>query len=282
MNAGVVREAIAVEPHAVLDLEIVRRPVRVAERRAADVLRRRSRVRGESWRVNDAGVPASRSASELKREVPSSFVVRSCAYWSRRSSVVSLSRCLLFSLNHDSVFIACAVVVVMLMFIAGLPPNARFCTPDVPSANVEFTRTDAVRQIDERRAVEPHPADADRRLAQDAEAEVAGVLAPGRRRTSSCARRCAPAARSLDSPAGSCRFHAPLNVTLNAWPVVDDGGVKSSVPKTSALSLSARPGCRRRSAERCHRPRMLSRSLDRILGRRRRRCRPSASVLSKL
>ena len=36
------------------------------------------RVRGESWRVKNAGWPASRSASELKLKLPSWFVVRSC------------------------------------------------------------------------------------------------------------------------------------------------------------------------------------------------------------
>src|SRR5512133_2644054 len=48
------------------------------------------RLRGDSWRVNVAGRPASRSASELKLKLPRRFNVRSCAYWSRRSSVPNL------------------------------------------------------------------------------------------------------------------------------------------------------------------------------------------------
>ena len=42
--------------------------------------------------------------------------------------------------------------------------------------------------------------------------------------------------------AGFDLFHDPLNVRLNAWPVDEVGGVKSNVPKTSALSLSRAPG----------------------------------------
>jgi hypothetical protein len=55
------------------------------------------------------------------------------------------------------------------MFIAGLPPNDTVCTLGVPSANVEFTRT---LPLGRPRNGSLH---ADRRLAEDAEAEVAGV-----------------------------------------------------------------------------------------------------------
>ena len=61
---------------------------------------------------------------------------------SRRSSVVSLSLCLLFSLNQESEFVACTVVDVCPVFIEGLPPNDTGSTLGVPSANVEFTRTE--------------------------------------------------------------------------------------------------------------------------------------------
>ena len=77
----------------------------------------------------------------MKLKLPSWFVVKSCSYESRRSSVVSLRRCLLFSLNQDSMFVNWAVVERWPVFIAGLPPNETVCTLGVPSANVEFTRT---------------------------------------------------------------------------------------------------------------------------------------------
>jgi hypothetical protein len=48
---------------------------------------------------------------------------------------------LLFVLNHDSWFIACAPVVVDVLLSDWLPPNASVCTPLVPSSNSELTRT---------------------------------------------------------------------------------------------------------------------------------------------
>src|SRR3954454_11766101 len=43
---------------------------------------------------------------------------------------------------------------------------------------------------------------------------------------------------------GFCRFHPPLKVMLNACPVVDDGGLKSSAPKTRPWSFVRSVGMR--------------------------------------
>jgi hypothetical protein len=47
----------------------------------------------------------------------------------------------LFSLNQDSAFMNCALVVLTLVFIDGLPPKPTVCTLGVPSANAELIRT---------------------------------------------------------------------------------------------------------------------------------------------
>ena len=60
-----------------------------------------------SCRVNDAGRPASKSASELNANVPSKLFARFCCVAPYCNSVVSLTRCLLASSNQDRVF--CAV-----------------------------------------------------------------------------------------------------------------------------------------------------------------------------
>lgn len=53
-----------------------------------------------------------------------------------------MSRCLLFSLNHDIRLVNATFWFVMLVASAALPPNCSDFTPLVPSANVELTRTD--------------------------------------------------------------------------------------------------------------------------------------------
>src|SRR5437870_4153617 len=89
------------------------------------------RSRGDSVRVKTAGFPVSTSASELYRNVPHWLVVRFCEYTSFRTSVSSFTRCLLFSLNQESVFMPLAVFVDVLVFRLGLPPKPRLVTPVV-------------------------------------------------------------------------------------------------------------------------------------------------------
>ena len=57
---------------------------------------------GVSCRENDAGRADCRSLSELNAKVPSRLLACVSEYASRRKSLVTRMRCLLFSLNHDS------------------------------------------------------------------------------------------------------------------------------------------------------------------------------------
>src|SRR3954462_1492545 len=95
-------------------------------------------MRGDSCLLNDDGCCDSSSASELKVNEPSVFT---CWFWvnaSRRSSVVSLMRCLLLLLNHDSWLVSSVPVLVWLVFMFELPPNATVLMLVVPSGNAEL------------------------------------------------------------------------------------------------------------------------------------------------
>jgi hypothetical protein len=74
-------------------------------------------------------------------------MVWSCAYESRRRSVVSFQRCLLSVLNQDSALLKATLKFEVLVLAIGLPPNPSDRTPEVPSANSEFTRTDPAGRL---------------------------------------------------------------------------------------------------------------------------------------
>src|SRR4051812_38475712 len=94
---------------------------------------------GDSVRVYDAGVPASRSASELNDQVPCEATT-SDVLCSREMLVGSLRVCRLFALNHCIELLSCTAA--LSASLAGdPPPNASDLIDVVPSGRFDATRT---------------------------------------------------------------------------------------------------------------------------------------------
>src|SRR5687768_14507963 len=91
------------------------------------------RRRAVSVRLYDAGSPASRSSSELKKKLPNKFDDWSCVLPLNCSSVVSLMRCLFASSNHERLFCTVALDERDVELRPWLPPNVSICTPLAPS-----------------------------------------------------------------------------------------------------------------------------------------------------
>ena len=164
-----VEKWLRVERNAVLDLEIVGAAPRVAERRVAPIELADARdARGPSVRVNDAGRPACEIGERVEGERAEQVGRLILIEPSRRSSLVSLRRCLLFVLNHDSWFRSPTPSVVWRVFSdSDCRRSMRFCTPLVPSSKIEFTRTVPARHLRDTACLVPRRADAERSLAQN-------------------------------------------------------------------------------------------------------------------
>src|SRR4051812_48305389 len=94
--------------------------------------------RGVSKRVNDAGCPASRSASELYVNEPSRFDDWSVSDMDCFTSVENDRRCLLFMLTHDNELRNETSAVDCALPSEGLPPACTVRTPELPSSNSEL------------------------------------------------------------------------------------------------------------------------------------------------